>query len=97
MKYLATVSALSLALSPALVHAGGEVGPVIVQQQEPVAAAPVVPGGVGGAPVEMAGGIPLGAIAVGVGALAAAGLLIALLDDDDGSSTTTTTTTTAED
>lgn len=92
MKFLATLSALSLALGPVVVQAGGEVGPVITQQEEPVAAAPVIPGGVGGAPVEAAGAIPAGAVLAGLGGLAAVGLIVLLLDDDDGGSTVNTNT-----
>lgn len=96
MKYLASVSCLVMALGPAAAFAGGEVGPVIVEDREPVAVAPVAVGGVGGAPLEVAtaGAIPLGAIAAaGLGALAVAGLILALDDDDDDGTTTTTTST----
>lgn len=95
MKKIALVSTLAMALAPAFANAGGELGQVVTPPPEPVAVAPVVPGGVGvDAPaVAAAGAIPWGALA----AAGAGGLLIACaiacFDDDDDDTPATTTTT----
>lgn len=77
MKHLCSIAAVSLALSPAAASAGGDVGPVVINQDdEPVAAAPVIPGGVGGAPVPGAAAVPILPIALTAVAVGAAIILI---------------------